>query len=370
MKILEIISSKDTGGGSQEHTRILCVGFKKRGHKVKVICRLGSLVKAYKDEGLEVYPLELRDKRKAIKEIISLIKKENFDVVHTHNRDGDVPGLIAAKRARVPLIVSTIHAYINRDKFGNRKMNFPLWKYNQILKKSPHKIITLSEALRKHILEELRISQDRVITILNGVDLSKLRTFSDKNRVKGELGIPENAKVIGSVGHLIVLKGHRYLIESSVKVIEDFPEARFVIVGDGNQREELEKLARELGVVENFVFAGKRLDIGNLLEIFDLFIHPSLSEGLPRSVMEASGFGIPVVATSVGGTGEVVRDKETGLLIPPKNPNLLADSILWLLKHPEEAKAMGEKAKKWVGERFDASRMVDETEKLFDRCLL
>ena len=113
MKILEIISSKDRGGGSQEHTRILSIGLRDKGHRVKVVCRPGSLVEDYKKEGLDVYPLELRDKRKAIKKLVDLIRKENFDIVHTHNRDGDVAGLIAGKKARVPLIVSTIHAYIN-----------------------------------------------------------------------------------------------------------------------------------------------------------------------------------------------------------------------------------------------------------------
>ncbi|NOZ64699.1 MAG: glycosyltransferase, partial [Caldiserica bacterium] len=240
-----------------------------------------------------------------------MLTEEHFQVVHTHNRDGDVAGLVAAKKARTPLIVSTIHAYINKDKLGNRKMNFPLWKYNRILKKVPHKIITLSEALRTHILEELRISPERVVTILNGVDLGRLKISSEKNRVKKELGIPEGAKVVGSMGHLIALKGYKYLIEASVEVIKVFPDTRFVMVGEGNLRGELEELAEELKVRENFVFTGKISEVGNILQILDMFVHTSLSEGLPRAVMEASGLGIPVVATNVGGIPEVVRDKET-----------------------------------------------------------
>ena len=369
MKILQIISSKDTGGGSQEHTRILSLGLQNRGHKVKVICRPGSLAEAYKKNGLEVYTLELREKRKAIRELVDLIREERFDVVHTHNRDGDVPGLIAAKKAGTSLIVSTIHAYINKDKLGNRKMNFPLWKYNRILKKIPHKIITLSEALRGHILQELRINPERVVTILNGVDLNRLKVSSERNVVKKELGIPEEAKVIGSVGHLIALKGYRYLIEASVEVLKAFPETRFAMVGEGNLRRELEELAKELRVRGNFIFTGKVAEVGNILQILDLFVHPSLSEGLPRSVMEASGVGIPVVATNVGGIPEVVRNKETGVLVPAKNSQALAKAITYLLNHPEEAREMGEKGKRWIEENFDVSRMVDETETILKNAL-
>ena len=368
MKILEIISSKSAGGGSQEHTRFLSLGLQKKGHKVKVICRPGSLFKAYRDEGLDVSSVELRDKRKAIKELVSLIQKEHFDVVHTHNRDADVPGLIAGRKMKVK-VISTIHAYINRDKFGNKKMNFPLWKYNKVLRKIPNKIIAVSDALRKHIIEELRINPERVITILNAVDLEKLKITKDKIFIKKELGIPENSKVIGSVGHLIVLKGYKYLIESSVEIIKKFPDVRFIMVGDGNQRESLLNLAKELEVSKNFIFPGERYDIGNILQIFDIFVHPSLSEGLPRSIMEASGFGIPVVATDVGGIPEVVKDKETGILVPSKNSQALAEGITYLLKRPKEAKKMGEKGKELVKEKFSPSRMVNETEKLLKNAI-
>ena len=369
MNILQIISSKDVGGGSQEHTRFLSLGLKEKGHRVLVICRPGSLVNAYRREGLEVYPLELREKNKAIKTIQSLIRERSFEVVHTHNRDADVPGLVAAAKAGVPVIVSTIHAFINLDKYGRPKMNFPLWKYNHLLKKIPHKIITVSNALQQNLLEKLDLDKERVLTILNAVDLSQLKVKRDKQEVRQELGIPPESRVVGAVGNLIAIKGYDYFIESASTVLKDSLDVKFLLVGDGNQRSVLREKVKVLNLEKDFIFAGYRDDIPDILQILDIFVHSSLLEALPRSVMEASGMGIPVVATEVGGTSEVVKDRESGLLIPPQNPNKLALTILYLLEHPEKAEDMGRIGKEWINGWFNASRMVEETETLLRELL-
>jgi len=363
MNILQIISSKDVGGGSQEHTRFLSRGLKEKGHQVKVICRPGTLVNAYRKEGLEVYPLELREKRQAVKSIYDLLKKESFKVVHTHNRDADVPGFLAARKAKVP-VISTIHAFINRDKYGNPKMNFPLWKYNRLLKEIPDRIITVSSALKQDLVKKLNISEQKVSMILNAVDLSRLKVRKSKQEVRQELGIPQEARVVGAVGNLIAIKGYDYFIESASIVLESSSDIKFLLVGDGNQRSVLREKVEALNLEKNFIFAGHRNDVPDILQILDIFVHPSLLEALPRSVMEASGMGIPVVATEVGGTPEVVKDKETGFLISPQNPNKLALNILYLLEHSEKAQDMGRVGKEWINRWFNAPRMVEETESL------
>ncbi|HIE44105.1 MAG TPA: glycosyltransferase family 1 protein [Candidatus Omnitrophica bacterium] len=365
MNILQIIGSKNIGGGSQEHTRLLSCGLKFKGHAVTVVCREGSLVEAYREEGLKVIALELRDRIKAIKFLTRLIKQRKFDVVHTHNRDGDIAGLIAAKLTSTPVIVSTIHSYINQDKFGDRKMNFPLWLYNNILTFLPHRIVAVSEALRKHILEELRVIPEKLICIMNAVDLNGLKCKRDKSELRRELNIPQSSKVIGSVGKLIIMKGYRYLVESAVEILSEVPDVRFLIIGDGNQREVLQRKVKEYGIQKRFMFLGERQDAIEIMQSFDIFVHPSLSEGLPRVVMEAQGLGVPVVATSVGGTPEVVEDGKTGILVSPKDPVAQSRAILSLLRDSLKRKRMGEAGKRRIEEKFSHTRMIDEIEALF-----
>jgi glycosyltransferase involved in cell wall biosynthesis len=365
MNILQIISSKNVGGGSQEHTRLLSCGLKSKGHAVTMICRHGSLVDAYRREALETIPVELRDRVKAARFLVRLIKERKFDVVHTHNRDGDIAGLIAGRTASVSAVVSTVHAYINRDKFGNRKMNVPLWFYNKILKFLPHRIIVLSQGLKKHILEELKVNPEKISCIMNSVDLTKLKFSKESEEIKKELNISANTKIIGCVGKMIFLKGYQYLVDSAKEILQQFPDVKFILVGDGNQRKVLEQKVKEYGIQKNFIFLGEREDTIKILKAFDIFVHPSLSEGLPRVVMEAQGLKIPVIATSIGGTPEVVKDGKTGILIPPKNSTALSKAMISLLKDDKKREQMGEIGRETIEEKFSHIRMINETESLF-----
>ena len=365
MKILEIISSKHFSGGSQEHTRILSKGLRDKGHDVTVICRPGPIVEFYQKEGFRVIPMELRKKIVSIYKLYRFIRNEKPELVHTHNQAADIAGCIAAKMAKVPVIVSTLHISTNRDEFEPREENFTGWFYKFLLRKIPHKIITVSETIRVNTLKELEVSNDRVLTILNASDLEKLKVKIDIVEKKRELGILNDSSVIGSVGNLTMRKGYKYFLEAAKKIISEIPKTTFLIIGKGNLRSTLEKMAEEMNIRKNIIFAGYRKDIPELLCVMDIFVLPSLREGLPRSVIEASFLGKAVVGTRVDGVPEIVKNNETGILVPPKDANSLSEAILYLMKNPNKAKVMGENGKNLVKEKFNAVRMVNETEDLF-----
>jgi len=336
MRILQIIGAKEIGGGSQEHTRFLSKGLIERGHKVWIISRPGELSLHYKEEGIPAISLELRERKKAKYFIRYFIRENSIEVVHTHNRDADIPGLLASKNLRGVLKISTIHAFLHRDKFGEPKMNFPLWIYNRILKKIPDKIITVSESLHRQLVDEIGIKEDKVVTIRNALDFSRIGITKNREDLKKSLGILPTHTVIGGVGHLIYIKGYHYLVEAAERVVDKTSKVKFILIGEGNQRKYLEKMVEDKNLGENFVFVGKVKNVFDYYQIMDIFVHPSLSEGLPRVVMEAMYCGLPVIATSVGGTPEVVEDGRTGILIPPKNSEALSQSIIYLLQNPQK----------------------------------
>ncbi len=370
MKILQILSSKDLGGGTQEHIRMLCSGLQNREHTIKLVCRPGSLVEAYHNEGFDVVPIELRNKSIAIKELLYLMEKDLFDIVHTHNRDADVVGLVAAKKKNVPIIISTIHDFLNLDETGKRKMNFPLWKYNRLLKKIPHKFIAISNAIETNILEELKVDPDKVTTIYNGTDLSIFQENIDIDKKREELNLPYHLPIVGIIGRLIAMKGHKYFLESIPIILKKNKNVFFLIVGKGNLRRELELLAEKLKITKYVRFIGYQHDVNTMIKLMDIVLVPSVSEAFGRVITESMACSKPVIATRVGGIAEIVVDGVTGILVPPRDVQAMADAILNLLEDKTKAKQLGEEGRKRVEEKFNGVLFVDNTERLFKELLL
>jgi glycosyltransferase involved in cell wall biosynthesis len=171
--------------------------------------------------------------------------------------------------------------------------------------------------------------------------------------------------VIGSVGSLHVRKGYQYLIEAVPLVLTELPGARFVLVGEGPERLRLEQLAAELGVAGRVQFLGQRTDVSAVLPEFDVFVLPSITEGMPNAVLEAMAAGIPVVASRVGGVPEIVQDGETGLLVEPESPSDLARSLVRLGRDAPLRLALTQRALAVVTSRFNPQREVDETEAVY-----
>ena len=184
-------------------------------------------------------------------------------------------------------------------------------------------------------------------------------------KMKQELGIDNSDRIIGCVGTLRSVKGHKYLIQAIPLILDKFPHTRLVLVGDGPLRSELERLAEKLKVRERIMFLGYRPDVSELMNIFDIFILPSLSEGLSNVLLEAMAASKPVIATNVGGNPEVVEDGRTGLLVPPKDPKKIAEAVNELLDNKNKRLEMGKAGLERVKEKFSISKTVREYKEVY-----
>ncbi|TAL12089.1 MAG: glycosyltransferase family 1 protein [Nitrospirae bacterium] len=295
-----------------------------------------------------------------------LLRWARPDIVHTHTSKAGAVGRIAAWLARIPLVIHTPHGHIFYGYYGSF-MSWVIRLVERVLAQMTDRIVTLTDrGAREHV--QYRIAGPaKFVTIPSGIVLSTIRSVRVDPVVKRkELGLPEKGPVIGTVGRLVPIKGHEWLLRAAPRVLAEFPHATVVLIGDGPLMGALRQLAEELGVGRRVLFLGERQDVPECLAACDLFAFPSLNEGMGRALIEAMAAGLPVVATDVGGIPDIVVDGESGALVPPKDPAALADAILALLRDPERRRACGEAAKRRVDDRFDVTAMVRAIERLYD----
>lgn len=289
--------------------------------------------------------------------VAKLMRKHNIHIVQTTLFYADVIGAYAAVLANVPIVLSweaVTQPYRNRHliayKLANRKMD---------------RVIAVSHAIRKQLIEERNVKPEKVMTIQYGVDLKR---FSSKNRKlkKYDIGCAQNSLIIGTVARFTRQKGHTYLINAAPQIVEKFPHVRFVFIGDGPLRFDLENQIKKLKIEKYFKFLGFRQDVEDLLQLFDIFLLPSLYEGLPNVVLEAMASAKPVIATAVDGTVEAVETGITGFLIPSEKPEAISKTINFLLKDPQKIRAMGEKGRKRAKLYFSMEKQIKQFEEMYD----
>jgi glycosyltransferase involved in cell wall biosynthesis/protein-tyrosine-phosphatase len=274
------------------------------------------------------------------------------DVVHTHRWKETVLGAVAARLAGVPGVIRTVH--------GHREplQGWPWLKYRiyEALDKwtllcFADRIVAVSRRMAEG-LEESGYKPERVIRIHNGVDLRRVRPVRARDDVRRELGIDPATLLIGTVGRLSPVKGQAHFLRAARLILQKEPGARFLIVGDGPLRGDLETSAKRLGIDDACVFVGARTDVYDLLTAMDVFVLPSLHEGMPMALLEAMALGTPVVATAVGGVPEIVAHRTTGLLVRSSDEHGLAEACLELARDPHWARTLGARARRVVQEAF------------------
>jgi glycosyltransferase involved in cell wall biosynthesis len=293
--------------------------------------------------------------------VTRLIKQRGVSLMHTHEFAMNTYGTLVSILTRTPL-VSTVHGKNYYPERWRRRV-----AYRWVARRAA--MVAVSEDLNRFLRSRLGLGEREVVTLYNGVDADACRPRNGAGRaIRSELGLA-GRPVVGTIGNLYSVKGHRYLLEAAALVAEAMPDAAFLVVGRGDLLAALQQTARALGVEERVFFLGYRPDVPGLLQAMDVFVLPSLSEGLPLSLLEAMGAGKPVVATAVGGIPEVVADGETGLLVPPADAGALAQGILRLLAHAELADRLGQRARLRAEERFSMTSMVRAYEALYARRL-
>ena len=313
----------------------------------------------------EFYPKGGLDSIRGVYQLLRLVfflRRGKFDVVHTHDLWSNLMGIPAAYLARVPVIISSRRDLSHFDWYKGRRT------WLRRLQNLSAAVLTNANAIRDGLIADDHFAPEKVRVVHNGVDLE---SFHRKPGLRSQLfpGLEHNQLIV-LVGNMHSdVKGHPWLIAAAPEIVREFPQVRFVFAGDGEQRKDFEQQAARLGVEQSLLFLGRRNDIPQVLACCDIAVLPSRAEGLPNAVLEYLAAGLPVVASSVGGNVEILRDGATGLLVPPENSDALATALLRLLRDPQFARKLAEDGHHFVEENFSFERLVADTDRLYTELL-
>ncbi|MEI8176233.1 MAG: glycosyltransferase family 4 protein [Candidatus Omnitrophota bacterium] len=348
-------------GGVSIYVVTLAQALKRRGHAVTVVSAGGELVKRLEREGVTHCYADIDTKSELDPRIFAaayrlfwLIREKNVDIVHTNTRVTQVMGELLA-RATGATHLSTCHGFF-KPRFGRRL--FGCWGT---------KVIAISDAVREHLVNDFRIRKSRIEMINNGIDLANSRRVylpHEKKVIRKEMELADGP-VVGIIARLSSVKGHRYLVMAMRKVIDQIPAAQLLIIGEGPEGEELKGMVKDLKLEKSVIFAKTVLDTRGALAVMDVFVLPSIHEGLGLALLEALSCAVPVVASDTGGIYSIVKDNSTGLLAPPRDSAALAAAILRLLNDRVLAGRLAAAGKDLVYERFSIDDMTTKVEAVY-----
>jgi glycosyltransferase involved in cell wall biosynthesis len=361
-RVLHIVDDLKTGGLERVIALLLSGADRKRfSPEVWALARGGAIADELRAAGEAVRICGLTTYHNPLNfiRLIRLLKRHKPDIVHTHGYFGGTFGRIAAFAAGVPQMFHHIHT----THIGGPSRNHAI---ERLLSRVTQRIICCSGAVRDFVIAEGRMPPNKLVVVYNGVK-PKVVTPDDAARIRQEFGIQEDERVVGCTASLGENKGHTVLLKAAGEILPQMPRAKFLFVGDGPCRKELERQASEGGMASQVIFAGRRDDVFPLVSVMDLLVLPSrYREGLGLSIIEAMSMAKPVVASRIGGIPEVVRDGETGLLVPPADSGQLAQAVARLLKEPKTRKDMGLAGYARFVSTFTAAKMVEQVERLYD----
>jgi glycosyltransferase involved in cell wall biosynthesis len=326
----------------------------------------GTLAGSFSDCGVEVIPLRMEKRRPvgALFRLFRLMRRRRFDLVHTHLFHAGLLGRPLARLARVRRVIHTQH---NTLHWESRSRLISL--ANRLSLRAADRVVAVGERVARMVETHGGVPADRIRIIRNGVDTTRFQPEGGREGLSGFAEIPSDAPVVAMVAGFRRVKGHAVMLDAMVRIRGVFTEARLLLVGDGPRRASVEEAVAGRGLADQVVFTGVREDVHRLLPGCAVLVLPSWEEGVPVSALEAMACGLPVVATRVGGTPEVVEDGRTGLLVPPGDPRTLAAAIVRLLRQPDYAGALGKAGREAVKSRYDVSSMVRKTALLYQEIL-
>ncbi|GAB4546792.1 MAG: glycosyltransferase [Anaerolineae bacterium] len=314
--------------------------------------------------GRELSPF--RDLRTTLK-LVRLLRRQQPHIVETHTAKAGGVGRLAARLAGVPIVIHVFHGHVFHSYFGPLKTMLFI-NIERALARLSDRIVTISPAQQRDIGEVYRIAPPgRVVMVPLGLDLKPFQAARQtaRGQFRAGLGLGSDIPLVGYVGRLTAVKNPSLFVEAAARVARQLPQTRFVFVGDGELRPALEQQVAGLGLAQQFVFAGWRMDMPAVYADLDLLALTSLNEGTPVTVIEALAAGTPVVATAVGGVSDVVTDQETGILVPSGDVEAMAQAIVQLLREPVRAQALARSGQQHVLRRFDLKRLASDMESLY-----
>ena len=291
--------------------------------------------------------------------LLRIIDQQHVDILHLHGYGATTFGRIAGAMRQIPTILHE-HANLTDTPWFQKIADRLLEPYTDIA-------IAVSKSTADFVVRSRQIPASKVKLVYLGVPLdefSQPRSADDVAAARRELGIGEGEFAIGTITRLHESKGNSYLVEAAARVVAARPDARFVLVGEGPLRTDLEAQAARLGLGQRFVFAGFRRDIARTLAAFDLAVFPSLWEGTPLTAFEALAAGRPIVATDADGLLDILTDNRDALIVPRRDAGALSDKIIWAMERPDERERLGAAARE-TGRQYDIAAFVEKMERLY-----
>jgi glycosyltransferase involved in cell wall biosynthesis len=298
-----------------------------------------------------------------------LIYQERPDIVHTHMAKAGTLGRLAAKLAGVPIIVHTFHGHVFHSYFKaiKTKMFITIEKFLALF---CTRIVAVSPSQKEELLSYKIAPSRKVACIPLGLELDLfLEAEKEKGRLRAEVSLNPDHKLVGIIARLVPVKGHSFFFEAAQRIISFFPQVKFLVVGDGPLRKELEDLVDQMGIKKDVIFLGFRKDLSKIYADLDAVVLTSLNEGLPVAVIEGMASAKPVVAFDVGGVKDLIQDNVTGILVPFGDVHKLADSVMRLLKDPLECERLGQNARRKAYPYLDYRRLVKDMENFYCQLL-
>ncbi|MBI5765965.1 glycosyltransferase family 4 protein [Candidatus Falkowbacteria bacterium] len=367
-KILYIVTQSELGG-AQRYISDLAKYFSGNGDDVWVAAGGNdALFELLKNAGIKAIKLRnlvreinpLKDLQ-ALLELKKIISDLHPDIVHLNSSKAGVLGAVAAKVASVKKIIYTVHGFVFNEPMNRMQKIFYLLA-EKISAHFKNYIICVSEFDYQQALINKICSPKKLITIHNGIDEIK---FSSKEEAKKELNLPPNKIIIGCIANFYASKGLEYLIEAARIVKEKIPGVLFVIIGDGQEKNNLISKIKKNDLAENFILTGKINQAERCLKAFDLYACSSVKEGFPYSLLEAMTAGLPIVATKVGGIPEMIKNNYSGILVEPANPDELAKAIINLCQNKSLAMHLASQALAEYHQYFNFDTMIAKTKKVY-----
>lgn len=379
IKVLHIIT-RVANGGADENTLFTINGLNKNEYDIDLLAgsesekeileriSLKSDIDYFKIDSL-VRDISLHNDIRALFEIYKIIKENNYDIVHTHIAKAGVLGRLAAKMAGVPHIIHGVHGItfpdqiniIKRELFKNIERFCGLFT---------DKFITVGEDMKQKYIQARVGKPDEYITIRSGMELSQFINAADNDskkiiNLKNEIGLKNDDLIIGMVSKLEKRKGYKYYLRVAKKVVESFPNVKFLIIGNGPEYKRLVKKTKKMNLDKNIIFTGYRTDIADVFSILDVKVLTSLWEGLPRVLVQAAAVAKPIVTFDVDGAWEIVEEDKNGFIVPMRDIEAMTNKLKLLIEDKRLRERMGEFSQEKVSNAWTIENMVKETDKVY-----
>ena len=378
IKVAHIIARMITGG-ADENTLFTIEGLSKEKYEIDLITGeefdkdILNKVKNHPFDIIQIKGLKwklnfLHDTIVLLK-LIKLLKKKQYDIVHTHTTKAGILGRIAAYLSGVPVIVHGLHGSTFQA-FNSGLLNWLLFLFERFTDRFTDAYISVSKVLSETYIEKGIGKKDNHYTVYSGMELSKFYHARDKINYQEkykELGINEGEFLIGNVARLETRKGHQFLLDAFKNVVgeQKYGQVKLLIIGEGNKRKYLENYVKELNLGDKVIFTGYREDVEELMPLMDIFVLTSLREGLPRVLVQAAAVGIPSVAFNVDGVPEIIKDNYNGFLVKVKDVKQLENRIVRYMNNKELVLLHGQKGREFIENKWSIEGMVDRIDKIY-----